>query len=113
MLDLFCVTVEAGLPAGRALGVVGAEFDGPLAREWRRVAAEMALGVRHNDAWRSLGERLPASVRGHTISFWENQRQFFSRVIARPGGGVDLSAWPNGLLARVPQGLVSLKVPRR
>lgn len=60
MLDLFCVTVEAGLPAGRALGVVGAEFDGPLAREWRRVAAEMALGVRHEKAWRSLSERLPA-----------------------------------------------------
>jgi len=56
---------------------------------------------------------LPASVRGHTISLWENQRQFFSRVAARPGGGVDLSAWPNGLLARVPQGIVSLKVPRR
>jgi tight adherence protein C len=60
MLDLFCVTVEAGLPAGRALGVVGAEFDGPLAREWRRVAAEMALGVRHDEAWRSLSDRLPA-----------------------------------------------------
>lgn len=75
MLDLFCVTVEAGLPAGRALGVVGAEFDGPLAREWRRVAAEMALGVRHDEALRSLGDRLPAEeVKSFAAAFGRASR---------------------------------------
>ena len=60
MLDLFRVTVEAGRPAPRALGVVGSEFDGPLAREWRRAAGEIALGESEEDALRGLAGRLPA-----------------------------------------------------
>ena len=60
MLDLFCVTVEAGLPPARALALVGGEFDGPLAREWRCVSAELTLGVAGEEAWRALGDRLAA-----------------------------------------------------
>jgi tight adherence protein C len=60
MLDLFRVTVEAGMPATRALGVVASEFDGPLAREWRRVALEMTLGVPQEEALAGLAGRLPA-----------------------------------------------------
>jgi tight adherence protein C len=60
MLDLFRVTVEAGMPAMRALGVVASEFDGPLAREWGRVAAETAFGVSQEDALAALAKRLPA-----------------------------------------------------
>jgi tight adherence protein C len=60
MLDLFRVTVEAGMPAARALGVVASEFDGPLASEWRRAAAEIALGESQDDALSGIAGRLPA-----------------------------------------------------
>jgi tight adherence protein C len=60
MLDLFRVTVEAGMPAARALGVVASEFDGPLAREWRRAAGEIALGESQEDVLAALALRLPA-----------------------------------------------------
>jgi len=55
---------------------------------------------------------LPPSARGKTIRFWENQRQFFTRVAARPGGPVDLSTWPTQLGKASPAGLASLTLPR-
>jgi hypothetical protein len=55
---------------------------------------------------------LPASVRGHTLRFWENQRQAFSRFSVHPGGAVDLASWPSALGSAVPSGLASLAVPR-
>jgi tight adherence protein C len=67
MLDLFRVTVEAGMPAARALGVVASEFDGPLAREWRRAAAEIALGESQEDAFAALAKRLPADEIGSFV----------------------------------------------
>jgi tight adherence protein C len=60
MLDLLRVTVEAGLPPARALGAVGAEFSGPLAREWRRVASEIALGLPQDQAVAGMAQRLDA-----------------------------------------------------
>jgi tight adherence protein C len=44
LLDLLRVSVEAGLAPVRAMGTVAAQFDGPLAIEWRRVAAAVTLG---------------------------------------------------------------------
>jgi tight adherence protein C len=61
MLDLLRVAVEAGMPPARALGAVAAQFDGPLAVEWRRVAAEVALGATVEEALASLADRLPAA----------------------------------------------------
>jgi tight adherence protein C len=60
MLDLFRVTVEAGMAPARALGVVGGEFNGPLASEWKRLAAEVELGVAQDEALAALGKRMPA-----------------------------------------------------
>lgn len=68
MLDLFRVTVEAGMPATRALAVVASEFDGPLAREWKRVSDETALGVPQEEALAGMATRLPA---GEIASFVE------------------------------------------
>ena len=59
----------------------------------------------------SFSMTLPASVRGKTIGFWENQRQFFSRFAAKPGGPVDLASWPAGLGGAVPGGLALLRIP--
>jgi alcohol dehydrogenase (cytochrome c) len=55
---------------------------------------------------------LPRSARGKTIRFWENQRQFFTRSTARPGGSVDLSSWPTQLGAAAPAGLASIDLKR-
>ena len=61
MLSLFRVAVAAGLSPPRALGVVAAEFSGPLAEEWRRVAAEVALGAPQDHAFAGLARRLPVA----------------------------------------------------
>ncbi|HET7449716.1 MAG TPA: PQQ-binding-like beta-propeller repeat protein [Gaiellaceae bacterium] len=53
---------------------------------------------------------LPSSARGKTVRFWENQRQFFTRGRAAPGGPVDLSTWPTQLGNASPAGLASLKL---
>jgi tight adherence protein C len=59
MLDLLCVTLEAGLPPIRAISTVAAEFAGPLAREWAKVAAEAELGLPRDQALAGLPARLP------------------------------------------------------
>ena len=59
MLDLLRVAVEAGMPPGRALASVASRFDGPLAGEWRRAAAAMALGSPADAALDELVRRLP------------------------------------------------------
>jgi hypothetical protein len=56
---------------------------------------------------------LPASARGKVLRVWENQRTFFSRIDARPGGPVDLQSWPSALTQRVPQNLATIRAPRR
>jgi len=55
---------------------------------------------------------LPGSVRGKTLTFWENQRQSFSSSVAHPGGRMELTSWPARLGDAVPTGLATLKVPR-
>jgi tight adherence protein C len=60
MVDLLRVSVEAGVAPVSAMGAVAAEFDGPLAREWRRLAAAVALGEPQDAALARLAERLPA-----------------------------------------------------
>ena len=54
---------------------------------------------------------LPSSTRGRTLAFFESQNQVVSRFAAKPGGGVDLRAWPRSLGSAVPAGLASLRVP--
>lgn len=59
MLDLLRVTVESGLSLGAALGEVGERTRGPLAREWRAVGRECALGVPLTQSLASLVRRAP------------------------------------------------------
>jgi alcohol dehydrogenase (cytochrome c) len=113
-------TVDIKLPASPGAptisppqGYAGAVYEGLLIGVSSGDKVVKPLAARWPDPRGTFSLVLPGSVRGHTISFWENQRQFFSRVAARPGGTVDLSSWPNGLRALVPQGLASIKVPRR
>ncbi|HZS24960.1 MAG TPA: PQQ-binding-like beta-propeller repeat protein [Gaiellaceae bacterium] len=55
---------------------------------------------------------LPASVRGKTLHFWENDRQTFSTFAVKPGSRVDLDTWPAELGNAVASGLATLSVPR-
>jgi tight adherence protein C len=59
MLDLLRVTVQSGLSLGAALGEVGLRTRGPLAREWRAVGRECALGVPLSRSLERLSERAP------------------------------------------------------
>ena len=60
MLDLLRVAVEGGVAPLHAMGNVAAQFDGPLAIEWRRAAAAVALGEPRRAALDRLRIRLPA-----------------------------------------------------
>jgi tight adherence protein C len=59
MLDLLRVSVEAGVSLGAALGEVGDRTRGPLAREWRAVGRECALGVPLSESLAGLVRRAP------------------------------------------------------
>jgi hypothetical protein len=86
--------------SGLVVGVtVGGRVIKPVAERWP-------------DAKGAFSMRLPASVRGKTVRFWENQRQFFSRFPATAGGAIDLAAWPSELGNAVPSGLAGLAIPR-
>ncbi len=61
MLDLLRVTIEAGQSPVSAMGTVAQRFDGPLAGEWRAVAAQAALGVPRDVALEQLGRRIPVA----------------------------------------------------
>ncbi|HEY3924968.1 MAG TPA: PQQ-binding-like beta-propeller repeat protein, partial [Acidothermaceae bacterium] len=54
---------------------------------------------------------LPASARGKTVQFWENDRQAFSQTPAAAGGPVSLTSWPSVLDRTLPRGLATLKLP--
>jgi alcohol dehydrogenase (cytochrome c) len=83
--------------------VVGVSANGhvvkPLAERWP-------------DAHGAFSITLPASVRGKTLTFWQNQRQAFSTLVAGPGGAVDVKQWPTQLGDSVPSGPATLRVGR-
>lgn len=61
LLDLLHVALVAGLPLDRALGEVARRDDGPLAREWRRAAREIALGEPRERVLAGLAARCPCA----------------------------------------------------
>ena len=87
--------------AGLAIGVTAnGRIVKPLAARWPNAAGQFSMV-------------LPASVRGRTLSFFEDQTNAFSTFPAVPGGSVDLNYWPTRLANTVPIVVASLKVPRR
>jgi tight adherence protein C len=58
-LDMLRATVEAGGSVTSSLRAVSERTSGPLAREWRAVAEEVALGVPLAEALDALAARLP------------------------------------------------------
>jgi tight adherence protein C len=68
LLDLLRVAVQAGLPLGRAVAEVGTRHGGTLAAEWRRAAAELALGVPRDRVLKALLRRCPATGMGALVA---------------------------------------------
>jgi alcohol dehydrogenase (cytochrome c) len=105
-------------PAGGKMAVptpesyVGAIYEGLVVGVRGPHGVIKPLAARWPDARGYFSFVLPASARGLELRFWENLRQFFSRFTARPGGKVDLHAWPAALAAHTPRDLATLAVPR-
>ena len=59
LLDILRISIEAGGSLTWGLRAVGERAGGPLAREWRAVAREVALGVPLGQALDGLATRLP------------------------------------------------------
>jgi tight adherence protein C len=59
LLELLRVTIDAGASLAAALTAVGERANGPVAREWRAVGAEVALGVPLEEALAGMRRRLP------------------------------------------------------
>jgi tight adherence protein C len=75
LLDLMRVSVGAGIAPIRAMGDVAAQFDGPLAAEWLRIAAAVSLGEPQSAAFRSLTERIASEeVRAFAEALQRSQR---------------------------------------
>jgi hypothetical protein len=74
-------------------------------------AVVQPLRVSWPDARGNFSLLLPASLRGKTVTFWQNQRVAFDPQAAVPGGAVSLRTWPKALSPRVPSGLAQLRLP--
>jgi hypothetical protein len=86
--------------SGLAVGVTaGGKVVKPLAATWPTTGGAFSL-------------TFPGSVRGKTLTFWQNQRQAFSSFLAQPGGRMDLSSWPTQLGDAVPTALARLTMKR-
>jgi alcohol dehydrogenase (cytochrome c) len=92
--------------------VVGAVYSGLVVGVRAGGKVVKPLAERWPDAKGSFSFTLPASVRGRTLTFWENLRQSFAGTAARPGGAVDLRTWPSQLGDAIPSGQATLKIPR-
>jgi PQQ-dependent dehydrogenase (methanol/ethanol family) len=91
---------------------VGAVYSGLIVGATAGGKVVKPLSERWPDRRGNFTMTLPASVRGKTLRFWENERQFFSRFTAVPGGPVDVASWPAQLGPAVPVAVSTLKVPR-
>jgi tight adherence protein C len=57
VLDLLCVSVEAGLAFDAAMQKVADKVEGPLSQEFRHVAYEIRIGKPRRDALRDMRDR--------------------------------------------------------
>jgi len=95
----------------KPVATVGAIYQGLVVGVSGPRGVIRPIAVRWPDKTGRFSILLPSSASGVTLHFWENQRQFFSRLPAKPGGRVDLATWPKVLGQTVPRGLARLVVP--
>jgi hypothetical protein len=100
------------LPAATPTARVGAVYQGLVIGVTHGGKVIKPVSARWPDRQGKFSMVLPASVRGKTLHFWQNRRQFFSRFAAVRGGPVDLASWPAELAPAVPSALATLSVSR-
>jgi alcohol dehydrogenase (cytochrome c) len=105
-------STTSALPAAMPTAQVGAVYQGLVIGVTHGGKVIKPMSARWPDRQGKFSMVLPPSVRGKTLHFWQNRRQFFSRFAAVPGGPVDLESWPTELGSAVPSGLATLTVPR-
>ncbi len=103
----------AALPLASSAAQEGAIYQGLLVGVSTAGRVVKPLAARWPDRSGRFSLVLPARVRGRTVRFWQGNLQAFSRVEARPGGPVDLNAWPVGLSPRIPRDTAVLRLPPR
>jgi glucose dehydrogenase len=94
--DPYVSSIQAGLTVGVT---IGDKVVKPLSARWPKRNGDFSLV-------------LPSSVRGHTVSFFENQLQVPSRFAASPGGAMDMKSYKGFIGPTVPRNLAPLAIPR-
>jgi hypothetical protein len=94
--DPYVSSIQAGLTVGVT---IGDKVVKPLSARWPKRNGDFSLV-------------LPSSVRGHTVSFFENQVQVPSRFAASPGGAMDMKSYKGFIGPTVPRNLAPLAIPR-
>jgi alcohol dehydrogenase (cytochrome c) len=92
---------------------VGAIYEGPVVGVAAAGHVVKPVAARWPTSNGAFSMTLPASVRGHTISFWQSRRLAMSTLPASPGSRIDLKTWPERIAVGTPSQLAFLSVPRR
>ena len=100
------------IPLPEATSTSGAIYQGLLVGVSGPSGPIRPVSARWPDARGRFALVLPPSARGQVLRLWESDFQAFSRVPARPGGAVDLRAWPTALSPRVARDVAFVRAPR-
>ena len=110
-LDIKLPTAGGAFAAPTMSSSVGAVYQGLVVGVRGPGGLVKPVFERWADATGTFSMVLPASLRGKTVTFWQNQRVAFSVVPQLPGDRVDLRLWPAALGAQVPTNLGSVTLP--
>lgn len=92
-------TYDGAIYEGLLIGVAeGDKPIKPLSADWLDARGRFEL-------------LLPPGAAGKTVSLWESSLYVFSSNEAKPGGPVDLDAYPTRLTPEMPQNLGTLELP--
>jgi hypothetical protein len=102
-------STSALLPLPSATSFAGAVYEGTLVGVSGPQGVIKPLKALWPDARGRFTLVLPASARGKALRVWEDYSTFFQSAAAKPGGGIDLSAWPGIPPGDQPQGLAVVR----
>ncbi len=111
-MDIKLPTAGGAFAAPTIATKVGAVYQGLVVGVRANGAVVKPTFERWPDATGAFSMVLPATLRGKTVTFWQNQRIAYSTVPQLPGDRVDLREWPKALGPQVPTGLGSLTLPK-
>jgi hypothetical protein len=111
-LDVRLPASGPAIPLPEGTSTAGAIYRGLLVGVSGPNGPIRPVSARWPDARGRFALVLPPSARGQVLRLWESDLQAFSRVPARPGGTVDLRAWPTALSPRVARDVAFVRAPR-